>query len=155
MHNGAAPTDRGDGIGAHVRATMADLAESGRLTPEIVAELARAQYCKERFNLGYAFLKPVSPGANVASQRHDHRGNARYWRQPLNIDGSEFLMCQEWRERGNERPWINRCTISGSGARRTSSFLPDGQLPSFSHAPGGASCRLLGDARHLLHRSAD
>ncbi len=36
-HMNGATTDRGEGIGAHVRATMVKLATSGRLTPEIVA----------------------------------------------------------------------------------------------------------------------
>jgi hypothetical protein len=48
VHDGAVPTERGEGIGAHVRATMADLAVSGRLTPAIVAELSSARYCRAR-----------------------------------------------------------------------------------------------------------
>jgi hypothetical protein len=46
VQNGVDATDRGEGIGAYVRATMARLPESGRLTPEIVAELSNARYSK-------------------------------------------------------------------------------------------------------------
>jgi hypothetical protein len=96
MQNGADTTGRGEGIGAHVRATMAELAESGRLTPEIVAELSNARYCKQRFNLGYPFLKPVDTAAGLLGQRRDHNGYARYWRHPIRIGDHQFLMCHEW-----------------------------------------------------------
>jgi hypothetical protein len=46
VQSGADATDRGEGIGAYVRATMAGLPESGRLTPEIVAELSNTRYSK-------------------------------------------------------------------------------------------------------------
>jgi hypothetical protein len=96
MRNRAAPTDRGEGIGAHVRATMADLAESGRLTPEILAELSSTRYSKTQFNLGHPFLKPVDPYLEPTKQRHDRNGYSRYWKHPLNIGGNEFLMCSQW-----------------------------------------------------------
>ena len=99
MHNGGASTDRGEGVGAHVRATMADLAESGRLTPEIVAELSSARYSRSRFNLGYPFLKPVDPAVDMPSQRRDAKGYARYWKHPVRIGDHHFLMCHEWFDR--------------------------------------------------------
>jgi hypothetical protein len=98
-HDGLAKKNQGEGIGAHVRATMADLTESGRLTPEIVAELSGARYCKERFNLGYPFLKRVDPVVDLPSQRRDANGYARYWKQPLRIGDHWFLMCHEWFDR--------------------------------------------------------
>ena len=99
VRDGAAPTDRGEGIGAHVRATMDGLAASGRLGPEIVAELSSARYCKQRFNLGYPFLRPVDPAVDLPSQRRDHNGYARYWRRPVRIGDHQFLMCHEWFDR--------------------------------------------------------
>ncbi len=90
---------RVEGIGAHVRATMTALAKSGRLTPEIVSDLSSARYSKVRFNLGYPFLKRVDPASDPRDQRRDHNGYGRYWQQPLNTGGHQFLMCQEWFDR--------------------------------------------------------
>jgi hypothetical protein len=75
---------------------MADLAESGRLTPRIVAELSSARYCRQRFNLGYPLLKPVDPAVDMPSQRWDANGYARYWKHPVRIGDHHFLMCHEW-----------------------------------------------------------
>lgn len=99
MRSGAVPTERGEGIGAHVRATMADLAASGRLTPPMVAELTSARYSKSRFNLAYPFLKPVDPAVDLPSQRRDHNGYARYWKDPVRIGDYRFLVCHEWFDR--------------------------------------------------------
>jgi hypothetical protein len=98
-HDAAATTHRAEGIGAHVRATMADLAEAGRLTPEVVAELSSVRYCRQQFNLGYPFLKAVDPALDLPSQRRDENGYARYWKQPLRIGDRWFLMCHEWFDR--------------------------------------------------------
>jgi hypothetical protein len=96
MRDGTSNTDQVEGIGAHVRATMAELAEAALLTPEVVAELSSARYSKSRFNLGHSFLKPVAPHLDLLQQRHDSNGYARYWKQPLAIDGNHFLMCSQW-----------------------------------------------------------
>ena len=99
LRNAALLTARGEGIGAHVRATMADLAQTGRLTPALVAELSSARYCRQRFNLGYPLLKPVDPAMDLPSQRRDPNGYARYWKQPVRIGEHSFLMCHEWFDR--------------------------------------------------------
>ena len=96
MHSGTTNTDQVGGIGAHVRATMAELAEAALLTPEVVAELSSARYSKTRFNLGHPFLKRVAQPLDLLQQRHDSNGYARYWKQPLTIDGNHFLMCSQW-----------------------------------------------------------
>lgn len=95
-HSGALPAARGEGIGAHVRATMADLAESGRLTPAIVAELSSAGYCRQQFNLGYPLLKLVDPAVDLPSQRRDANGYDRYWKHPVRIGDRQFLICSQW-----------------------------------------------------------
>jgi len=96
MRNSRDTTDRSEGTGAYVRATMSELAESGRLTPEIVADLSSAHHSKARFNLGHPFLKPVAPHVDLFLQRHDSNGYARYWKQPLTIGNNDFLMCSQW-----------------------------------------------------------
>jgi hypothetical protein len=95
----AAARPVGDGepkIGEHVRQTMARLAQVGRLTPGVVGKLLDARYCKMTFNLGLPFLKAIKPYFDLANQRMDGRGYGRYWKDPLDIGDSQFLMCSQW-----------------------------------------------------------
>jgi hypothetical protein len=85
-----------DRIGEHVRANMAALAASGRLTVPVVLRLLDSRYCKSTFNLGLPFLKRVEAGTPLSRQRIDGNGYARYWKQPLRIGEQEFLMCNQW-----------------------------------------------------------
>lgn len=89
-------SDRGEGIGAHVRATMTALAGSDRLTPEIVSDLSSARYSKTKFKLAHSFLKPVDQSLGLSGQRHDSNGYSRYWKHTLSIGGNEFLVCNHW-----------------------------------------------------------
>jgi hypothetical protein len=71
----ASPRPESEGevkIGEHVRTTMEALAASGRLTARIVGDLLDSRYCKAKFNLGLAFLKPVDRG----SRCHDSGSTA-------------------------------------------------------------------------------
>jgi hypothetical protein len=86
----------GDRIGKHVRATMIQLAATGRLLPRMVGNLLDARYCKTTFNLGLPFLKPVDQTVSLRNQRTDRNGHGRYWKQPLRIGDHEFLMCSQW-----------------------------------------------------------
>lgn len=98
-HGSAAARPISDGepkIGTHVRRTMARLAQAGRLTPEMIGNLLDARYCKMTFNLGLPFLKAIKPYSTLANQRMDERGYGRYWKDPLYIDDSRFLMCSQW-----------------------------------------------------------
>jgi hypothetical protein len=54
------------------------------------------RYCKAKFNLGLAFLKPVDQKIPLSRQRIDSNGYGRYWQRPLRIGGHEFLMCSQW-----------------------------------------------------------
>jgi hypothetical protein len=92
----SATTEEVSRIGEHVRRTMAALAASGRLSARIVSDLLDARYCKAKFNLGLAFLKPVDQKTPPSSQRIDSNGYGRYWKHPLRIGDHEFLMCSQW-----------------------------------------------------------
>jgi hypothetical protein len=95
-HPRSATAYKGSRIGEHVRATMAQLAASGRLTAEIVEKLLNARYCKVTFNLGLPFLKAVDRAMELSRQRIDENGYGRYWKQPLRIGSHDFLMCSQW-----------------------------------------------------------
>ena len=75
---------------------MAGLAASGRLTARVVSDLLDPRYCKAKFSLGLAFLKPVDQGIPLSRQRIDSNGYGRYWKHPLRIGDHEFLMCCQW-----------------------------------------------------------
>ena len=92
----AATAHEGSRIGEHVRATMAQLAASGRLRAEVVEKLLNARYCKVTFNLGLPFLKAVDRAMELSRQRIDENGYGRYWKQPLRIGSYDFLMCSQW-----------------------------------------------------------
>ena len=103
-----ANNEDGERIGAHVRASMAALAASGRLTGAMVRNLLDPRYCKSIFNLGLPFLKRVESAAPLSRQRIDGNGYARYWKQPLRIGEQEFLMCSQWFvwQRGAFDAWV-------------------------------------------------
>jgi hypothetical protein len=95
-HQLSVTADKGSRIGEHVRATMAQLAVAGRLTPHIVDQLLNARYCKATFNLGLPFLKAVDRAVELSQQRIDEKGYGCYWKQPLRIGSRDFLMCSQW-----------------------------------------------------------
>lgn len=88
--------EEGDKIGQHVRATMSELAATGRLLPQTIEKLQDAEYCKRTFRLGLPFLKALHDRQTLRSQRMDGNGYGRYWAAPLRIGHREFLMCSRW-----------------------------------------------------------
>jgi hypothetical protein len=62
----------------------------------VIGKLLDARYCKITFNLGLPFLKAIKSHFDLASQRIDERGYGRYWKDPLKIGDSQFLMCSQW-----------------------------------------------------------
>jgi hypothetical protein len=119
-----ATNEEGGRIGEHVRSTMKELAESGRLTAPIVGDLLDARYCKAKFNLGLPFLKPVDRAVPLSRQRIDSNGYGRYWKQPLRIGNHEFLMCCQWFiwQRDAFDAWVRDVTGVGS--------MPNPQRPA-------------------------
>ena len=62
----------------------------------MIGKLLDARFCKMTFNLGLPFLKAIKPYSNLANQRMDERGYGRYWKDPLYVGDSQFLMCCQW-----------------------------------------------------------
>ena len=83
-------------IGEHVRQTMVQLANAGKLTAKVVADLTDRSHCKTTFGLNHSFLQKVIPDAPLHAQGIDENGYSRFWREPLDIDGARFLMCSQW-----------------------------------------------------------
>jgi hypothetical protein len=83
-------------IGIHVRQTMARLAGAGKLTLKVIAELTDRSHCKATFGLNHPFLQKVIPDTPVQAQGIDENGYSRFWRDPLDIGGTRFLLCSQW-----------------------------------------------------------
>jgi hypothetical protein len=83
-------------IGEHVRQTMVQLANTGKLTPKVVADLSDRSHCESIFGLNHSFLRKVVPDAPLHAQGIDENGYSRYWRNPFDIDGARFLVCSQW-----------------------------------------------------------
>ena len=126
-------------IGEHVRGTMAHLANAGKLTPVVLEQLMDPFYCKQTFNLGYAFLKIVDPAKLPHEQRLDERGYGRYWSQPIRVGSRTFLACSQWFE--PQRPAFDR-------------WVRDLEAPTTvegdQRANGATSARSAGPIRSLL-----
>jgi len=80
-------------IGEHVRQTMLQLANAGRLTPYQIGNLLNARYCKLTFNLAYPFFRVPDEAVASSSLRSGRNGQARYWSKPLNFGQHKFYMC--------------------------------------------------------------
>jgi hypothetical protein len=83
-------------IGQHVRETLVRLANARKLTPKVVAALGDRSRCKATFGLNHPFLQKVMPDNPLPAQGIDENGYSRYWRDPLDIDGTRFLVCSQW-----------------------------------------------------------
>jgi hypothetical protein len=103
-------------IGEHVRQTMVQLANTGKLTPKVVADLSDRSHCESIFGLNHSFLRKVVPDAPLHAQGIDENGYSRYWRNPFDIDGAPVPRLQSMVRLGT-----SRVRPMGSGTRVTRS----------------------------------
>jgi hypothetical protein len=95
----ASPRPQSEGevkIGEYVRLSMLQLAKTAKLTPKVVADLSDRSHCKATFGLNHSFLRKVMPDTPLHAQGLDESGYSRFWREPLDIDGTRFLVCSQW-----------------------------------------------------------
>jgi len=95
----ASPRPESEGeikVGEHVRVSMLQLAKAGKLTPKVVADLSDRSHCKATFGLNHSFLRKVIPDTPLHAQGIDENGYSRFWREPLDIGGTRFLVCSQW-----------------------------------------------------------
>lgn len=87
-------------IGKVVQLVMRPILESGRLPDSEVLQLQNKAYCNETLNLNFPLL--VKTDAEY--------DKARYYREPVHVNGSEYVMCSQWVERpdNNDRPYLMR-----------------------------------------------
>ena len=87
-------------IGKVVQLVMRPILESGCLPDSEVLQLQNKAYCNEMLNLNYPLL--VKTDAEY--------DRARYYKEPVVVNGIDFLMCSQWVERpdNNDRPYLMR-----------------------------------------------
>lgn len=87
-------------IGKVVQMVMRPILESGRLPDSEVLQLQNKAYCNETLNLNLPLLVK-------ADAEYD---KARYYKEPIHINGADYVMCSQWVERtdNNDRPYLMR-----------------------------------------------
>ena len=85
-------------IGKVVQLVMRPVLESGIVSDDEILLLQDKQYCSDTLNLNYPLLVK-------ADSDYDR---ARYYTDPIHINGSEYLLCSQWIERpeNNDRPYL-------------------------------------------------
>lgn len=85
-------------IGKVAQLVLRPILESGRVAADEIALLQSKEYSNEIFNLNYPLLVK-------AASEYD---KARYYTEPLHINGAEYVMCSQWVERpeNNDRPYL-------------------------------------------------
>ena len=87
-------------IGKVAQSVMRPILESGRLPDSEVLQLQSKEYCNEILNLNFPLLVK-------ADAEYD---KARYYSQPVHVNGACYVMCSQWIERpdNNDRPYLMR-----------------------------------------------
>ena len=87
-------------IGKVAQLVMRPILESGRVSNCEVLQLQNKAYCNEVLNLNFPLLVK-------ADAEYD---KARYYREPIHVNGSDYVMCSQWVERpdNNDRPYLMR-----------------------------------------------
>lgn len=87
-------------IGKVAQLVMRPILESGHLPDNEVMQLQSKAYCNETLNLNFPLLVK-------ADAEYDR---ARYYREPVHVNGVDYVMCSQWIERpdNNDRPYLMR-----------------------------------------------
>ncbi len=87
-------------VGKIAQLVLKPILESGSVSENEIKQLQDKVYSKKVFDLNYPLL--VRPD--------DEFNRSKYYREPLCISGTEYLMCSQWVERpdNNDRPYLMR-----------------------------------------------
>ena len=85
-------------IGKVAQMVMRPILESGRLPDSEVLQLQNKAYCNEILSLNFPLLVK-------AYAEYD---KARYYKEPIHVNGADYVMCSQWVERpdNNDRPFL-------------------------------------------------
>ncbi len=85
-------------VGKVAQLVMRPILESGCLPDNEVLQLQNKSYCSETLNLNFPLL--VKTDADY--------DKARYYSEPVHINGVDYVMCSQWVERpeNNDRPYL-------------------------------------------------
>ena len=85
-------------IGKVAQLVMRPIQERGHVSDREVLQLQSKSYCNEVLNLNFPLLVK-------ADTEFD---KARYYSEPVNINGTDYMMCSQWIERpeNNDRRFL-------------------------------------------------
>ena len=85
-------------IGKVAQLVLRPILESGRVPADEIVQLQSKEYSNDVLNLNFPLL--VKTDAEY--------DKARYYSEPLHINGAEYVMCSQWIERpeNNDRPYL-------------------------------------------------
>ncbi len=85
-------------IGKVAQLVLRPILESGRIPESEVMQLRSKEYCNGVLNLNFPLLVK-------ADEEYD---KARYYSEPVHINGTDYMMCSQWIERpeNNDRPYL-------------------------------------------------
>ena len=87
-------------VGKVAQLVLRPILESGRISADEIEQLKSKEYSNNVLNLNFPLLVK-------ADTEYD---KARYYSEPLLINGTEYVMCSQWIERpeNNDRPYLMR-----------------------------------------------
>ena len=85
-------------VGKLVQKYMRPILESGKVSSEEIEKLRSREYCGETLNISFPLLVKSSEEYN----------RAKYYVEPADINGEEYLICSQWYERpeNNDKPFV-------------------------------------------------
>lgn len=88
-------------IGKYVQSIMQHLSDSGYVFSDFqINQLTSLEWCRDNFGIGYPLLKEKTGEPN---ERHDSKGNSRYYKNTYVFGNVEYYLTKELYERGNKR----------------------------------------------------
>jgi len=96
-------------IGLLVRTTIKQLAKENSIPHDEVEKLLNSEYSRNTFNLGYPFLKRITPDVDMQVQRQVNE-YYRYWVDEITIFGNKYYVCKEWYEQNRNKfvTWLEK-----------------------------------------------
>ncbi len=85
-------------IGKVAQLVLRPILESGRISADEIVQLQSKEYSNDVLNLNFPLLVRTDTDYD----------KARYYSEPLHINGAEYVMCSQWIERpeNNDRPYL-------------------------------------------------
>ena len=104
------PTKKESSIRKFVKEQFIQLATNNSLTKEDIANLSNQKYCVATFGVRAQILRKIEEGRPLSQQRVQNN-RVKYWKEPFQFDGENYLVYKEWANIHKERftTWCTAC----------------------------------------------